>query len=349
MLSPANSARGKLLSQYVCVRVIRMDDVDVNLFEYDRNNPLYFFLMNADEQIYARYGGRDSAAVDSYLNLDSLELALAKGLELHGQWRKGAWKSATPRPAPRFPREYPLLVQRTFAQGQCVECHLIGDYQNIHRQLDGTLDKRKHLWRSPDFKVIGITLDIPKGLVVKQAAGEAAAAGLMAGDVIRSWNGARVWTFADAQYAHDMLDRAAREVKVVVERGGAEREITIQLPLRWWLTDVRWRQSSVDPRVYFDDRPLTEAEKRERNLPAESFASMVRRVADMARLMKTHELAVGDVIVAVNGVDRDPDANTAELYLRLRTKPGDTVQLDVLRGGERIKVPLRSLQMSFRK
>ena len=336
------------MSQYVCARIIRMDDVDIAHFEYDRNNPLYFFLMNADEQIYTRYGGRDSAAVDSYLNLDSLELALQKGLELHDQWKQGKLKAA-PRPAPKFPREYPLLVERTFAKNQCVECHLIGDFQNIHRQLDGTLDKKKHLWRSPDFKLIGITLDIPKGLVVKEATGPAAEAGMLPGDLIRAWNGTTVWTFGDAQYAYDMVDRNSRQVKVRVERAGTEKELTIALPIRWWLTDVRWRQSSVDPRVYFDDRPLTGDEKRERGLPLESFASMVRRVADMAKLMKTHELAVGDIVVAVDGVDRDPDVHTAELYIRLRKNPGDTLELDVLRNGQRLKLPLRTLQMSFRK
>lgn len=336
------------MSQYVCVRIIRMDDVDINLFEYDRNNPLYFFLMNAEEQIYTRYGGRDAAAVDSYLNLDSITLALRKGLELHEQWKQGAWK-AGPRPAPKFPREFPLLVERTFAKNQCVECHLIGDYQNLHRQLDGTLDKKKHLWRSPDFKQIGINFDVPKGLVVKEATMAAAAAGIQAGDTVRAWNGTTVWTFGDVQYAYDMLDRDAKQVKAQVERAGALQEVTIELPVRWWLNDVRWRQSSVDPRVYFDDRPLTPEEKRERGLPEGGFASMVRRVADTAKLMKTHELQVGDIIVAVDGAERDPDVNTAELYIRLRKTPGDTVEMDVLRDGKRIKLPLRTLQMSFRK
>ena len=60
MLSPKASPLGKQLSQYVCVRIVRMDDVDVGLFDRDWNNALYFFVLNADEQIYMRYGGRDS-------------------------------------------------------------------------------------------------------------------------------------------------------------------------------------------------------------------------------------------------------------------------------------------------
>ena len=64
MLSPKNSPRGKLLDQYVRVRITRMDDVDIALFERDWNNALYYFLMNADEQIYMRYGGTRRARSD---------------------------------------------------------------------------------------------------------------------------------------------------------------------------------------------------------------------------------------------------------------------------------------------
>src|SRR5215472_14314030 len=124
-----------------------MDDIDVGLFERDWNNAIYFFVMNADEQIYLRYGGRDAPSADTYLNLNSIQLALEKGLELHKQYQKGELKKVD-RPKPFFPREIPLLVERTFKQRQCVECHLIGDYQNLQREQAGTLDKLSQLYRS---------------------------------------------------------------------------------------------------------------------------------------------------------------------------------------------------------
>ena len=65
-----------------------MDNVDIGLFDYDRNNTLYFFMLNADEQIYMRYGGRDSQSPDTYLHLSSLELAAKQGLELHRQYQQ---------------------------------------------------------------------------------------------------------------------------------------------------------------------------------------------------------------------------------------------------------------------
>src|SRR4051794_202786 len=113
-----------------------MDETDVGLFDRDWNNTIYFFALNANEQIYLRYGGRDSQSPDTYLSLDSLELALRQGLRLHQQYLDGALKLPD-RPKPMFPREIPLLVQRTFAQHQCVECHLIGDFQNVQREQEG--------------------------------------------------------------------------------------------------------------------------------------------------------------------------------------------------------------------
>jgi serine protease Do len=348
VLSPKSSPLGKFLAQYVCVRITRMDNVDIALFDHDRNNTLYFYLLNADEYIYMRYGGRDSRSADAYLNLDSLALAAGKGLELHAAYKAGALPRVE-RVRPTSPREIPLLVSRTFAQGSCVECHLIGDFQNLHREQDGTLDKLVHLFRSPDLRTIGIELDVPKGLEVKSATGAAASAGMKGGDRIAKWNGVPVWTFADAQLAYDKTPRSAKTTSVTVERAGQAIDLAIELPVRWWWTDTRWRQSSIEPRSYFEDEPLSAEQKRAAGLPAESFASRVKYVAEIARSTKAHELEVGDIIAAVDGVDRDPNAHTASLYLILKKTPGDSARLTVLRAGNKIEMQLKTVRMSFRK
>ena len=348
MLSPKDSALGKQLDQYVCVRIVRMDNVDVGLFERDWNNAIYFFALNADEQIYLRYGGRDAASADTYLNLNSLELALKKGLELHRQYQKGELKKVE-RPKPFLPREIPLLVERTIRQRQCVECHLIGDYQNLQREQQGTLDKLSQMYRSPDIKTIGIYLDVPQGLVVKEAQGAAQAAGAKPGDCIAALEGNTVWTFADLQYQYDKVDRRAGKLHLNVDRGGRSVDLTIALPARWWWTNLTFRQSSVDPRAYFEDRPLSDEEKRKLGLKPESFASQVKYVAEFAKIVKSHDLRVGDVIAAVDGVDHDEFANTAELYIKLHKTPGDSATLDVIRDGQRLKMPLKTFRMNFRK
>jgi len=325
-----------------------MDDVDAGLFERDWNNAVYFFALNAEEQIYFRYGGRDSASPDTYLDLHSLEAALAEGLAMQQRWLGGELK-LPPRPQPFFAREIPLLVQRTFKQHACVECHLIGDFQNIQREQDGTLDKLAQLYRSPDIKTIGIYLDVPKGLVVKESRDAALAAGMRPGDRITALDGTGVLTFGDLQYRYDKVARRASQVRFTVEREGHPVELVLALPARWWWTDLRFRQSSVDPRLDFEDRPLTGDEKRKLGIPEDGFASQVKHVAELARALKTHDLRVGDVIAGVNGVERDDLANTAELYLKLRVRAGDSAMLDVIRDGQRIQMRLNTHILSFRK
>jgi serine protease Do len=348
VLSPKDSPLGKVLSQYVCVRVVRMDDVDVGLFDRDWNNAVYFFALNSDEQIYLRYGGRESQSPDTYNSLDSLRIALEQGLVLHQKYLQGGLPKQE-RPKPLFPREMPLLVARTFAQHQCVECHLIGDFQNMQRERDGVLDKLSQLYRSPDIKMIGISLDVPKGLVVKEATGAVAAAGMKPGDRIAAWNGVPVWTFGDVQYRYDKVDRHATSLKVTVDRSGQSLDLMVELPPRWWWTDLRFRQSSVDPRLDFEDRPLTADEKQKLGLKPDTFASQVKYVSEMAKVRGSHDLRVGDVIVAVDGVDSDAFAHTAELYLKLHTKAGESAKLEVIRDGKRIAMPIQSYVLSFRK
>lgn len=325
-----------------------MDGIDIGLFDYDRYNTLYFFLMNADEQIYMRYGGRDSFSPNTYLNLDSLELALEQGLELHRRYQQGELKER-PRPEPLFPRDIPALYERTIGSGRCVECHLIGDLQNVQREREGKLDRLAHMFRSPDIKRLGIHLDIPKGLVVKETKGAAQAGGMEAGDRITHLNGTSVRTFADLQYYYDKVPRDAERIHITVERGGESIELPITLPERWWWTDLTYRQWSVEPRVYFKSRPLTESEKRERGLAPDGFASEVTRVESVANLLKVHELQEGDIIFAVDGVERDEIAHTAELFMKLHTTAGATATLDVMRDGERLQLDVKTARMSFRK
>jgi hypothetical protein len=348
VLSPKDSPLGKVLSEYVCVRIVRMDDVDAGLFDRDWNNAIYFFVMNADEQIYMRYGGRESQNPDTYNSLDSMRIALEQGLALHKKYMAGELPKVE-RPKPLFPRDMPLLVERTFARRACVECHLIGDFQNIQREQDGVLNKLVHLYRSPDIKTIGIWLDVPKNLVIKEAKGAVAAAGMQAGDRIVAWNGVPVYSFGDVQYRYDKVDRRARTLPITVERNGKPVELTVQLPPQWWWTDLRFRQSSVDPRLDFEDRPLSPEEKQKLGLKPDGLASAVKYVSEFAKIRKTHELKVGDVIVAVNGVERDEFAHTAEVYLKLNTKAGESAKLEVIREGKRIAMPIRTHVLSFRK
>src|SRR5260370_32745998 len=219
VLSPKSSPRGKLLSEYVRVRIPRMDDVDVALFERDWNNTLYYFVMNSDEQIYLRYGGRDARGPMTYLDLDSIELALKQGLELHEKYTRGELKKS-PRPEPIYPRQIPPLVERTFARNQCVECHLIGDFTLMYREQTGKLNKLTDMFRWPDIRNIGIDLDVPKRLIVKEAGGPVKAAGMHPGERLAPVQGTPRSPFGRLQDFFDKEPRGPKRVEVECELPG---------------------------------------------------------------------------------------------------------------------------------
>ena len=221
--------------------------------------------------------------------------------------------------------------------------------QNVQHEREGKLDKLAQMFRAPDIRALGIELDIPKGLVVKASSGAAKAVGISGGDRISGFNGVGVLTFGDLQYEYDKVDRAAREVRVTVERGAKPVEMTVTLPPRWWWTDLTYRQLSVDPRAYFKSKPLRSAKKKARGLDPRGFASEVTAVDAVGQMLGLHALLVGDVVFAVNGIERDKIANTPELFIQLRTKAGDALELGVIRDGKRIAMPAKTARMSYRK
>lgn len=321
-----------------------MDGIDIGRYDFDRHNALYYFVLNADEQIYLRYGGRDAESATSYLNLRSLELALQAGLQMHAS---GEIPQTEP-PRSLFANDIPLLRSRTAERGECVECHLIADYQNIHRELDNRLDRVRDMYVSPDIKTIGIYLDVPAGLKVDQATGAVAQAGMQAGDIITHINHARVRTFGDLQYYFDKVSRDSTETRIKVLRDQKPHSLIVKLPERWWLTDLEYRHWTVEPRVHFKTHQLTAERKTELNLPVDGFAG---EVTDRNRffITATPPLKRGDIIYAVDDVFEDEIADTPELYIKLRHRAGSKVKLHVLRGSERFVSELTTERQNFRK
>ena len=126
-------------------------------------------------------------------------------------------------------------------------------------------------------------------------------------------------------------------------------DLSIPLPERWWWTDLRFRQLSIEPRAEFESRSLTEPEKRKYGLKPDGFASQVTRIGGFAEMLKTHELRIGDIVFGVDGEERDEIANTAELFIKLRKTAGEAVTLDVMRDGKRMQMQLKIQRMYFRK
>jgi hypothetical protein len=336
------------MQKFVLARITTMAGIDIGLFDYDRHNSIYFFILNADEHIYLRYGGREAEDAMTYLNLQSLELALKAGLDRHELYRQGKL-AKPPRPAPFYPEQIALLKKNEIDRGRCVECHLIGDYLAQEAELAGKLDRPKMLYPSPDLKKLGIHLDVPRGLVIEKVEGAAEKAGMYAGDSIAAIDGVDVLTFGDLQYRIGKADRTARRIKLTVDREGERRDLSVALPAEWWVTDTSYRFWSVEPLVYFTAKPLTAEQKRKFNLPVTGLASEVIEVDPLAESLELHTLKPGDIITAVDGVRESRLTQNVELYIKLTMKAGESATLDSVRNGELMRMKLKSYRQRYRK
>lgn len=285
----------------------------------------------------------------SYLDFDSLQLALAQGLEQHALYKAGKIEPKLPSGAPIYPRDIPSLKKAVIDKKRCVECHLVQDYAVTEKETNGTLDKLNDMFVYPDIRNLGIELDVAKGLKLAATDGPAKAAGMLSGDVITSLNGNRTLTFADLQHWLNKVHRLSTRVELTVNRAGETHPIELTLPDRWWLTNLSFRYWSIDPLVFFKAEPLSDIEKAELDLPGDGFASRVSEVDINALLEDAHELEEGDVIVSVDNIQKNNVTQDVITHIKLRHRAGSSMTLGVLREGSLQEMTLKTKRQRYRK
>ena len=345
--TPVGSSRGRLLSQYTLARINSMEGIDLALFDFDRHNAIYYFALNTDEEIYFRYGGRDAKSAHSYLNLESLELALTQGLKIHE--KSVSTPVNKPKPLRKLPDQVPGLNEHVVQQKRCVECHHIAHFETTFAEKNDTLNKVRDMFRSPDIKNLGINLDVPKGLRIAESSGAAKDAGLQEGDVIKKLNSQDVVTFGDLQYYLDKVDRNTTKINVTVNRNNSEHILDLTLPDLWWKTDIGYRNWTINPLTFFTSKKLTDEEKKALKLPVRGLASRVTEVPIDAMLESAHTLEIGDIITAIDGEVENVLGTGAQLHIKLFHESGSKVDLDVLRKGKKITVSLQTVRKVFRR
>ena len=325
-----------------------MRGMDLAKFDFDRHNAVYYFIINSAEDIYLRFGGRNTISADAYLDLKSLELALALGLAEHEKFSAGK-RPADPAASPLFPRDVAGLRENVVMRNRCVECHHIAHFQTTVAEKFGKLVKKRDMFRYPEFERLGIQIEIPKGLVIKEASATAARAGLRPGDLIQSLNDHRVLTVADLQYRLNQVDRESKTLSISVLRKGQSVSHQIDLPTDWWFTELLHRNLTVNPLVYFDEEILAQEERNTLNLPAGNFASRITNIPVEALLEEAHTMEEGDIIIAVEGQVRDPLGLGAKIHIKLNHKSGSVLKVTVLRDGKELILPLKTSRLVFRR
>jgi hypothetical protein len=312
----------------------RIDDSDLNLFEFDWDLTIAVFFLNAEKKVYARYGGRDATAADSRQSLEGLRYTMESVLAMHDSDAKRFAPRTDPQPM------YARDVTGWYGGG-CMHCHQVKEavYDKLNRDGKWTRDQA---WRFPLPENVGVRLEVDRGNVVERVLPDTPAAqlGLEVGDVLQTLGPVPIHSFADAQFA---LDKAPTKgpVNVTWLRGEELHSDTFDLPADWKKSDLSWRASvrwRLIPSLPLSGEDLLPAERAALGLSAKQLAFRGARLKDRAR---EAGVQAGDIVVALD--DRTPDMTVSEFraFIRREFLVGDTITLTVVRDGKPLKIPLK--------
>jgi serine protease Do len=342
----------RLEKEFVCVRLIQTNGLDLKTFQYDYDMSWSAMFLNADLTIYGRYGSRaaSGAGSDNLLTVAAFTRAAERALSLHKKYpeNKEALAAKTG-PAPEYavPEKTPGLTDKptpATTRQNCIHCHMVKEFAIRAKWEAGKLTE-KDLYVFPMPERVGLTLDLADGLLVKsvQDRSAAATAGLKAGDQLVSLGGQPLVSTADVQWVLNAAP-ATTELPVTFRRGEETLEKVLKLSGDWKEYDIGWRASSwygLRQGVKFE--PLPAAERASRGLKENELALVVKGLFGKGGpKVQQAGLKQGDVIVAVDGKSEPLSESDFLVYLRTQHGPKDSVKFTIFRGKERqdLTVPL---------
>ena len=122
------------MNQFVRVRLIQCNSVDLNLFHFDYDLTFAAFFLNADKTLYGRYGTRSSHdEAEKDVSIEGFAKAMEKALALHRAYpgnrtalkgRKPLSEFAIPRITPTGGAFQPWLDFEGKVAASCIHCHM---------------------------------------------------------------------------------------------------------------------------------------------------------------------------------------------------------------------------------
>jgi hypothetical protein len=323
--------------QFVLLRLTNMRGVDLDLFEFDYDLTWMAFFLNAEGNVYGRFGGRDPDSATKYLRLPALRHALEKALAAHRQGPPDARPDAD-RPI-RTVEQYPAAGQ--LAPGACIHCHQVYGFRREALQAAGRW-RLDEVWVYPLPENVGLSLDPECGDRVRgvRPGSPADRAKIVESDVLESLAGRAIASFADMQYAlHKAPESGA--VEVMWRRAGQVHHGRLELVPGWRRTDVSWRWSlrGLEPGPNLHGEDLTAQEKKILGLSERQLA--FRQGPFVSQPAQQAGIHQNDIIVGLDGKRLEMTARQFGAYVRLNYRPGASVTVNLLRAGRRLDLVMK--------
>lgn len=328
-----NETSLELEKKFVRLRIVNMYGVDIGLFDFDFDTTFAVVTLNADKQIYSRYGGRDSKSAESFVSPKAFENILSRSLELHKKVKAGELQLPKITES-KDPKSYPFVEN---LWGRCLHCHDVASAQAVEQFKLENFSQKTDVWIYPEPISLGLDLKPDDGTTLNAATGAAKDAELKAGDQIVAINTKPANTYSDIQY---ILHHLPEETTTVSVSLADERTVEITLPEDWRHSDISWRRIGMrlTPSAGFGGKPLDAAAKAEHKLPEDGFATVIH-FDDLPKPADS-PLQQGDIVHSINDVTKSGGTQHAGLYLSLHHKVSETVKLGVIRKGKPLSIDL---------
>jgi hypothetical protein len=314
-----------MADKFVFLRIVRMNGVDLNIFRYDYDLTWMGFFLNADGNVYARYGGRDPDSAEARVSKEGLLHAMQQVLKIH-EAAQAKKEPAKPLPPPKKPEDFPML--KAIGNRGCIRCHMVNEAYNITNAAKSRDERAESFFAFPRPENLGLKPDLVLGNRIKEIMPKSAAetAGLKKDDVLRKVHGLPIVTAFDIQHALNEVG-SAKEVAIEVERDGKPLTVKVALAEGWKRWDVSWRRSlwNTRPTLGFGGAELDTAEKKKRGMAEDALGFHAIFIAPNGPLGRAG-LKSGDVIVGIDGKRKIPYSHFKG-YIPLTHQVGDAIEL----------------------
>lgn len=354
-----NTELTPLLDQFVCVRVINANALDLSKFQFDFDLSFTTMIFNGDGTLYGRYGSWTHQKNPREETTDGFRRTLEIALAIHQVYpaNRESLTGKQARPSPyKTPVDMPTLngkyTRNLDWEGKvvqsCVHCHQIGDALRAgHRERKEKIPSHL-IYPFPAPETIGLELagDHAARVKVVQPGSAAERAGLKAGDDLLSLDGQPLISSADFSWVLHLAPEAG-SLTATVQRGNERTTTNIPLAEGWrYHSDIARRVGTWGMRamalggLLLED--LSDEERAKRGLRADQLALFAKHVGEYNEhaAAKNAGFKKEDVIIEIAGSSRR--VSESELIGRFLKdyQPGDKVESVVLRGSERIELQL---------
>ncbi len=348
-----------LLDQFVCVRVINANALDLALFQFDYDLSFTTIFFHADGTVLGRYGSwthqKDAQEKSTASFRHALKGVLAQHREYPANKASLAGKQGGPMPF-KVPVEMPALASKYTLDlnwdgkvvQSCVHCHQIGDAIRLSYRDQRQPIPSEWIYPFPATETIGLTMaaDSPARVEAVAENSIAAQSGLRPGATITSLDGQKLVSTADFSWLLHRAPDSARLEGTMLQDGRGSRFV-LNLPAGWRSkTDIARRVGNWPMRgmafggMKLDD--LADDARASHGLDAKELALFVNHVGQYGKhaAAKNAGFQKGDIIVAIDGLKTRHSEGELLGHLLQKHQPGVKVQATVLRGTQRVQLAL---------